>query len=346
MLTWAGYSAPAVRDQAVATVRAPNGGFPAARIVGTGGSIVNVYPAITANGAGIATWRHDYTGVANPPATVMGATVHAGTWAPQAPVGPSAYPLISIPTNIAVAGTSDIAVPMIQIEDAGTPGVFSDDRRGLFVHHYRSTPTGLVDQGISELAPLQKRAGGTTPNMGVDDIAMEQGGKILTAFNIAGVRSLRSFDGVPPGTPVSPVVVVPPAPAPPAGPPKAIAPIVAKNFVILKPGDPKNLTFTGVCEKSDVESGDCKMKLAMYVAFGGKIPGIVKSAASRRVKLASGSATVKAGTRKKIRLTLTREGRRIVARGKRVKVVLDVSVTRNGRTGKARLPTVLKARRR
>jgi hypothetical protein len=348
MVAWLGSTGGTARDQVVASVRAPGGSFPAASVVGSGATIASVSAAMTASGAGIATWRQDAVAVAGQPVAVTGATVHAGVWAPAAPIGPSAWPLVSIPANLPVSGTNDIAVGMIQIQDSGTPTTFSDDRRGLFVHHFRASPAGLVDQGISELSPLQARPGGATSFATIEDIAMEPGGRILAYLGVDGDQALRSFDGVPPGAPGNPVVppLTPvPAPAPPGGSPPGLVPIVAKGYVVLKPIDPKTLQVTATCTADDVASGDCSMKLALYQALTGK-KGTIAAKPRRLVKLASAGATLKRGQRRAIRLRPTRAGRRVIARGKRVKVVLEVTVTRAGRTGTARLATTLKARRR
>jgi hypothetical protein len=187
----------------------------------------------------------------------------------------------------------------------------------------------------------------------IDDIAMEPGGRVLAWLGVDGTQFLRSFDGVPPGAAGAPGPGPGPAASPaPGSPPAApgaprILPIVPKRFVLLRPIDPKELAVTATCTADDLQSGDCRMKLAMYYRLTGKQGTI--AAAPRRgrlVRLGAASATLKPGTRRKLKLRLTRDGRRVVARGRKVAVLLDVTVTRGAQTATSRLSTTLRAKRR
>ena len=52
------------------------------------------------------------------------------------------------------------------------------------------------------------------------------------------------------------------------------------------------------------------------------------------------------GKSRKVRLRVTKAGRTLIARGKAVKIVLDVSLSRGSRTATQRFTTTLKAQRR
>ncbi len=128
MITW--YTTPG-QDKAYASVRAADGNFGPAQVVGTAGkSLVNVFPAMTSNGDGMAVWTE------RPSAdclqvTAKGAAYHAGTWLAPVALGPTGGALVNQVSGGPVAGSTDIAVPLQQIEDQGTPCSFGDDRRGL-----------------------------------------------------------------------------------------------------------------------------------------------------------------------------------------------------------------------
>ncbi len=362
MLAWLGSSGGTARDQAVASVRGPDGAFGPAQIVGTGGSIVNVTPAVTSSGDGLAAWSHVYPGGGCQPGTSMGAAFHAGAFAAQQPLGPNAFPLTSsqgFPDTVLAAGDR-IAVPILEIDDAGgTPcSNYSDDRRGLFMHHFRSGPSGLVDEGISELSPIQAKAGGTTSFPSINGLTLEPGGRMLVAYQVDNARYLRSFDGVAPGASVP----APPAPTPtapagggtPAPPAKVILPLRPVKYFAVRPIDPKAASVSLTCTPEDGLDGEaCRAKMLAYFLFKGRFAAGKSSAAAAKAKpktksvlIASAAATVPTGKSRKVRLRFTKAGRTLIARGKAVKIVLDVTLSRGSRSATQRFTTTLKAQRR
>lgn len=355
VLAWLGSSGGNARDQAVASVRGPDGTFGEAQIVGTAGSLVNVTPAVTNTGDGLVAWSHVYPGGGCQPTTIMGAALHAGTFAPQAPLGPSAFPLTSSqgwPDTVLAAGDR-VAVPVLEIDDvAGTPCSYGDDRRGLFMHHFRSGPNGLVDEGISELSPLQSRTGGVTSYPSINAPTIEPGGRMLVAYQIDSARYLRSFDGVAPGASGPP----PPAPGPPGGagttpaaPAKGILPLRPVRYFAVQPIDPKAASFTLTCTPEDGLDGElCRAKMFAYYLFKGRF-GSGKAAAKPKVKsvlIATASATVPDGKTQKVRLRFTKAGRALIARGKAVRIALDLTLQRGTQKATQRFTTTLKAQRK
>ena len=361
MLAWLGSSGGTARDQAVASVRAPDGAFGPAQIVGTGGSVVNVTPGVTTTGDGLVAWSHVYPGGGCQPSTIMGAALHAGTFAPQQALGPNAFPLTSsqgFPTTVLAAGDR-VAVPILEIEDAGgTPCTnFGDDRRGLFMHHFRSGPNGLVDEGISELSPLQAKAGGATSFPQINAPTLEPGGRMLVSYQVDSARYLRSFDGVAPGgsapAPPAPAPTAPAAGGPPA-PAKAILPLRPVRYFKPQPIDPKAASYSLTCTPDDGLDGEaCRAKMLVYFLTKGRFAAGKSAAGAAKAKpkttsvlIASGRATVPSGKRQKIKLRFTKAGRTLIARGKAVKIVLDLTIDRGSRTATQRFTTTLKAQRR
>ena len=98
MLGWSGSSTEGgAPNQALGAVRAPDGSFPTATVVGTGASISNATPAVTTSGDGLLTWKQ--TGLGNLSCqafAIRGAPQHLGTWSPAIDVGPSAWPDSSV----------------------------------------------------------------------------------------------------------------------------------------------------------------------------------------------------------------------------------------------------------
>lgn len=361
MLAWLGSSGGSARNQAVASVRSPDGSFGPAQIVGTGGSIVNVTPSVTSAGDGLAVWSHVYPGGGCQPSTVMGAAMHAGTFVAQQPLGPSAFPLTSsqgFPDTVMAAGDR-IAVPILEIDDvAGTPCSYGDDRRGLFMHHFRSGPSGLVDEGISELSPLQARAGGLTSYPQINEQTLEPGGRMLLEYQVDNAKYLRSFDGVAPGASGSPAPVPPAggaAPATPVTPAKAILPLRPVKYVTVTSIDPKAADVSLTCVPDIGLDGEaCRAKMLAYYFFKGRYAlGKASGAGAAKAKpktksvlIGSASATIPSGKSKKLRLRFTKAGRALIARGKGVKIVLDVTIERGSQKATQRFPTTLKAQRR
>lgn len=354
MLAWLGSSGGTARDQAVATVRGHDGSFGPAQVVGTAGTAVNVTPAVTASGDGMVAWSHQAPGTGCVSSTVMGVAYHAGTFAPQQALGPSDVPLTSTqgyPETVLSEGDR-VAVPILEVDHGMTPCSYADDRRGLFYHHFHSGPSGLVDDGLSELSPLQSRAGGLTSYPLINEQTIEPGGRMLVAYQVDNARYLRSFDGVPPGgVPLPPAPQPPAAPGPagPAAPASAILPIKPKLYVSVSALNPSKLELPIVCSADQIAAEDCGSKALAYWLFIGRYQG-KKSAngaaapKTKRVLIASGSARIPNGKRGRLRLKLNKAGRQLVAKGKPAKVALVVTITRGTRSATEEFRTTLKAK--
>lgn len=363
MLAWLGSSGGTARDQAVAAVRGHDGSFGPAQVVGTGGSVVNVTPAVTASGDGMVAWSHQFAGAGCTASTIMGSALHAGTFAAQQPLGPSELPLTSsqgYPETVISEGDR-LAVPVLEIDHGLTPCSFGDDRRGLFYRHFHSGPSGLVDDGRSELSPLQSRAGGVTSYPSISEQTLEPGGRMLVSYQVDAARYLRSFDGVPPGgggpappAPEPPAGSSPAPPVSPASPPaSAIVPIRPKLYVDVAALNPSKLEVSIVCSADQVAAEDCGSKAFVYWLFIGQHQGKKSSAhgaatrpKAKRILVAAGAARIPKGKRGKLRLKLTKAGRQLVARRKPVKVLLVVTITRGARSGTDEFRTTLKAKAR
>ena len=354
VLAWLGSSSVGgTYNQAVASVRAPDGSFGPAQVVGTGGSVVNVTPSVTSSGDGLVVWSHIYPGGGCQPQTVMGAALHAGAFAPQQPLGPSAFPLTSsqgYPDTVMAAGDR-IAVPLLEIEDvAGTPCGYADDRRGLFFHHFRSGPSGLVDEGISELSPLQAKAGGATSYPSINALELEPGGRMLVSYQVDSAKYLRSFDGVAPGASGPAGPVTPAGGGTPAAPaaPKVILPILPVQYFKPAPIDPKLAQVSLTCTP-DVDPGDCRARmLAYYLTKGRYAKGSAaakKKPKTKSVLIASATATIPNGKTRKVKLRFTKAGKDLIARGKSAKIALDLTISRGSRSATQRFSTTLKAQR-
>lgn len=353
VLAWSGSaSVGGVYNQAVASVRAPGGSFGPAQVVGTAGSVANVTPAVTSSGDGLVAWSHVFPGGGCQPQTVMGAALHAGAFAPQQALGPSAFPLTSsqgYPETVMGAGDR-IAVPILEVDDvAGTPCGYGDDRRGLFFHHFRSGPNGLIDEGMSELSPLQSKVGGATSYPQIGEQALEPGGRMLIAYQVDNAKYLRSFDGVAPGGSGPPAPVTPAGSGSPPAPPKVILPIRPVQYFTPAPIDPKLAQVSLLCTP-DIDSGDCRARMLAYYLFKGRYAkGSAAAKAKPKTKsvlIASATATIPNGKAKKVRLKFTKAGRDLIARGKSVKIALDLTISRGSRSATQRFSTTLKAQRR
>jgi len=356
-ISWLGSSGGNARDLAVASVRAPNSGFPAPAVVGTGGTSVNVTPAVTSTGDGLVVWRNDITGGVCPTdSATMGARYHGGTWSPQESLGASGRTSIPADAGGVVGAGNDVAVDMIEIKDTGVACAYGDDERSLKVHHFRSTGSGLSDQGMSELQPAQLGPQGQTVYPTMNDLAIESGGKMLAWYQSGtGQQYLRAFDGVTPGAAGNGSPgggggggPAPPAPTP-AGKPGAILPIMPTHFVLLQPINPLNPRFELLCLPED-DPGDCRFKVAFYVRLSGKAinpDGTVKTSASRKpVLVARATASAKSGKRVKAKVQFTKVGKALLRQGKKLKLLADVTVTKNGRSATSRVTTTMKARPR
>jgi hypothetical protein len=267
MLAWTAASAAnGPKDEAIAAVRAPDGSFPAGTVVGTGSSIANATPAVTAAGDGLVGWWQTGLGSASCPATaIRGAMQHHGTWSPAQDLGPSAWPDT---TTMAYAGQAfsagdDVSVPMVKIHRDGAPCPTSPQTRSLIVHHFRSGPSGLTDQGTSELSPPS-----ASLSAGVNGWAMAPGGRILAWYSDGTTRFLRAFDGVMPGGVAGGGPPAPAVPVPAATTPAAIRPLVLQQFVTIRPIDPRAAALEMQCPPDLNET--CNARAWAYYLFTGK----------------------------------------------------------------------------
>ena len=376
MLTWYGSTDGGQfrSDRALATVRAPNGSFGPATVIATSpvaGGIVNVAPAITTTGAGIATWRHVSAGDCSPTG-VMGAVYQGGTFATMAPLAGSAYPEVSITSLFAVSAGDHIAVPVVEVHDDGDPCGFNDDTRELSVRHFRGTASGLVDEGKSTVVGVERRDDESAKWPLFNDVAIEPGGRMFGWVQVDGLeRYLMTYDGVPdvpssggsgggdddgddkggagapqPGPPAQPAQ---PAVTPPPPIRRPLPPIVPRNFVRVAPIDPAVLEVEFSCVATPDEL--CGVDYAVYYAFTGRLPKPPKASAAQRrrqttLKVATAKATLRGGQRKKVKLKLTKDGRRVLRLRRKLKLIAETRVTVGGRTATERVTTTLKAPKR
>lgn len=352
--------------KAYATVRAPDGSFPAATVVGSGPNDSNATPAVTSSGDGLVSWWQ--TGIGNPscPATaIMGALQHHGTWAAEGALGPAAWPDVTTLAYGAAAFSAgnDVSVPMVQIHHDGTcPTSPYPQTRSLVVHHYRSGASGLTDQGTSVLSPL----GANQPS--VDGWAMEPAGKILAWWSDGTSRFLSTFDGVTPGgetphetpggetpheTPASKTPATTNGGSVPTTP--AIKPLVLQQFAIVPTIDPRALEFEMQCPPPTPEqNGDqgeiCAGRAyAMYLFTGKHIKAYGARSTSLKKRLdviATGSISIKAGHSGHVKLHLNRLGKKLLKTGARLKITLKLAVMFGHRSFTGSEPATIKARKK
>jgi hypothetical protein len=367
MLSWSGSSTKeGPVNRALATVRAPGGTFPEASVLATGTSVSNVTPAVTSAGDGLAAWSDaGYGACIYKEGVINGATEHLGTWSGAKALGPNAWPDISVVAYGATAFGSgtDVSVPMVHIHREGTPcptGVAQT--RSLIVHHYRSGAAGLIDEGTSELTPL------ASGYPSVDGWAMEPAGRILAWYGVGEERFLRVFDGVLPvaGAPPSTEPLGAPAPggtptpapggtptlAPTVYPP--IEPLVLQQFAIVPTLTRAQLEFEMQCPPPTTEqNGDQGESCAgraygMYMFTGKQIKayGARSAAVKRRLDvIATGSISIKAGHRGRVKLRPNRLGKALLKSGAKLKITLRLSVTEGRRSFSGSLPATIKAGR-
>lgn len=353
MLSWVASSTGAgARDQVIATVRAPDGSFPAGTVVGSGQSVVNATPAVTSSGDGLVAWRQDGLGSPSCPASaIRGALQHRGAWAAAQDIGPAAWPDTSVQAYAGNAWSSgnDVAVTLVTVHRDGSPCPTSAvQTRGLVVRHFRSGASGLTDQGTSELvAP----AAGIFPTL--SGFAMEPGGKALAWYSDgAAGRFLRSFDGVTPGGPggggepppaATPISAPLPGPSKPAG----IAPLRLQQFVFIKPIDPKALALEMECPGDET----CNARAWAYYKFTGKQAfgrdkAGVRVSAKKKPKLtevATGALTLKPGAKGKLKLKPNKTGKALIRSGKKLKITLKVTLKAGTRSATGSFPAQIRA---
>jgi hypothetical protein len=225
----------------------------------------------------------------------------------------------------------------------------------LIVHHYRSGPAGLTDQGISELTPLS-----STNQQQIEGWQMEPAGKIFAWYRVGEERFLRTFDGVTPGpeagSPLSPETpltssITPSAPGPglSAKPPAVIPPLKLQQFAVVPTIDPNSLKFEMHCPPIGPEEETCEGRAYFYNLLTGKqikAAGARSSAAKKRLELiATGSIKIKAGNHGLVKMTPNRLGKALLRTGAKLKVTLKLAVTEGQRSVTGTLLATIEARK-
>jgi len=356
--------------QAFGSVRAPDGSFPPATVVGKGPNDTSATPAVTASGDGLVSWWQ--TGLGNPacPATaIVGAVQHQGKWAAEGALGPAAWPDT---TTLAYGATAfsagnDVSVPMIQIHRDGSPCPTSAQTRALIVHHYRSDVSGLSDRGTSVLSPL----GANQPM--VNGWAMEPGGKILAWWGDGTTPFLSTFDGVTPGgetrheTPAGEIPHEPLGSKTPAttggattgggstGTTPLIKPLVLQQFAIVPTIDPRALEFEMRCppptqEQNGDQGETCAGRAyAVYLFTGKQIKAYGARSTSLKKRLdviATGAISIKAGHRGRVKLRPNRLGKLLLKSGAKLRITLKITAKEGARSVTGSLPATIKARKK
>jgi hypothetical protein len=342
-------------DQVLGAVRAPDGSFPSATVVATGAGVSNVTPAVTASGDGLVTWKANGLGSPSCPAfAIRGTAQHLGAWSPAMTVGPGAWPDASIPAYSATAFSSgnDVSVPMVHVHADGVPCPTSPQTRSLIVHHYRSGPAGLTDQGTSELTPLS-----STNQQQVEGWAMEPAGKIFAWYRVGEERFLRVFDGVTPGgggttpPPETPITGAPGSPGPGLAlkPPALVPPLALQQFAVIPTVDPRSLEFEMHCPPPGPEEDICEGRAFFYYMLTGKqikAFGAGSAAVKKRLALiATGLIKIKAGQHGRIKMHPNRLGKALLRTGAKLKITLKLTLTEGKRSVTGNLPVTIKARK-
>jgi hypothetical protein len=345
-------------DQVLGDVRAPDGSFPTASVIATGAGISSPVPAVTTSGDGLVTWEENSLG--NPACYafgIRGVAQHLGAWSEPIAVGPAAWPDSSVTAAATTSSGNDISVPMLRIHREGSPCPTPTQTRSLIVHHYRSGPAGLTDQGTSELTPLS-----STNQQQIEGWAMEPAGKIFAWYRVGEERFLRAFDGVTPGaggspltpeTPLTPIAGGSSAggpgaagPSTTANPPTAIPPLRLQQFAIVPTIDPRSLEFEMHCPPVDEES--CQGRAFFYYLLTGRQikPADAQASAVEKKHLAliaTGSINLKAGHRGRIKMRPNHLGKALLRAGDRLKITLKLAVTEGQRSVTGTLPATIKA---
>jgi hypothetical protein len=362
-------------EKVVADVRAPGGSFGAPSVIASGVGISNLTPAVTEAGDGLAAWAENHLGNAACPAFgIIGAAEHLGVWSAPMAVGPDAWPDSSIPVTggLAFAGGNDISVPMARVHRDGSPCPTTAQTRSLIVRHYRSGPSGLTDQGFTELTPLSD-----TGLQLIYGWAMEPAGRILAWYRVGEERFLRTFDGVTPGAgsglapggpadpggPTSPIGPTTPGDSGPGAggstgagsgaagpsapkPAKEILPLKLQQFAIVPTIDPAALEFEMHCPPTGEES--CQGRAYFYYLLTGRQikPADAQASAVEKRKptlIATGTIDLKPGAHGKVKMRPNRIGKSLLRSGKKLKVTLKLAVTQGGRSVNGSLPATITA---
>lgn len=347
ILTWAGQppSGPDP-DRAVASVRAPGGAFPTPAGIGSDDLIFDVIAAVDGSGHAVAMWNDK-------------AAIYDGAWGSGASLGPGGGAGTGTARYLMDGEGSTIAVPTGERFENADPGD-ADDTSRLVVHRATVTPDGFKFVEHQEIQASVAGPSGQVHPAWVD-LSVEPGGRILTAFTLFPKIYLRAFEdpadapapgggGDPDPGPGSggdgstpPSTDGDPRPTPPLGgdPPPFILPIVPVNLVIAGPLDPVRPRVTVKCPP---EAGsECLVTINLRLGFGAN----PKAAAKRKgVRIGTGRGTVAPAKSKKIRLKLNRAGRKVVKRGRSVKVKVETTIRVGAQKGSVTKSTRLKARKR
>jgi hypothetical protein len=360
-------------EKVVADVRAPGGSFGSPSVIATGVGISNVTPAVTEAGDGLAAWAENHLGNPVCPAFgIVGAAEHLGSWSAPMAIGPDAWPDSSVPVTggLAFAGGNDISVPMARVHENGSPCPKIPQTRSLVVRHYRSGPSGLTDQGFTELTPLSD-----TGPLSINGWAMEPAGRILAWYRVGEERFLRTFDGVTPGAgsglapggPTEPGGSTGPGDSQPSTPgsggtgsgstgssaaPGAvkpapeILPLKLQQFAIVPTIDPAALEFEMHCPPTGEES--CQGRAYFYYLLTGRQikPADAQASAVEKKKptlIATGTIDLKPGASGKVKMRPNRIGKTLLRSGQKLKVTLKLAVTQGARSVTGSLPATITA---
>ncbi len=355
-------------DQVLGSVREPDGTFPTPTVIGSASSAVSDTASVTAGGDGMVTWREG--GLGNPlcPAFgIVGVSQHLGVWGTQAAVGPDSWPDESLPAtaNTSFSSGENVAVPMFRVHEEGSPCPTppATQTRSLIVHHFHAGPSGLTDQGYTELTPLS-----ATGPLELEGFPMEPAGKILAWYRVGEARFLRSFDGVTPG-PESTLGLGTGGGAPPGGgggnsttttvpttpnptpktttPPPTIQPLKLQQFAIVPTITHADLEFEMRCPPVGEES--CQGKAYFYYLLTGKQikPARTFSASKGNLALvATGQVNIKPGAKGKVKMKPNALGKSLLRKGKQLKITLKLAISEGAQSFSGITPVTIKASKR
>lgn len=353
---------------AVAAYRAPGGSFGTPQVVGAAGAglhVNDVRAAVNRHGDGLVAWTEtseegDCASNADPNVyAVHGSKLHGGSFGAAAPLGPGTYPETSVFEQVTAAG--DRVALAYTVRHRGTRCDVTDNSSDVRVRTYRSEPSGLVqedDRLLADSEPSGLPAGQGQwrhPHFGDIGVVLGAGGTLIAATgSYSGgslVRELHVREdpdapadpgdppadpGDPPtdpgGSPTGPVGGTPtptPTQVPVSTP--TIKPIVPRDLVTPRPITRRKTRVPVTCPPE--VGSDCATHMALYRRFGA-LPRASASGKKRKrkaVRLASGRATIAPGATKRVKLKLTKAGKR-AAKRRASTGRLVVTVTADGRT--------------
>ena len=346
---------PTKLTRAVAAYRPPGGAFATPTVLGVAtvsqGDVLElsqVQGAVTANGDGLIAWNQRVPVAFSCPGGVgdsgnsgaYAARLHGGVFDPGAPIAPSVFPESS--GHAGVAGGGDrVVVGLTSLHrGSGDECDVRDNSSDIAVRTYVSAAGGLEPEGdqlVGASGPSGLPAGQSQfrhPNFRAPGILVGAAGTTLVGAATAAGGSLSPFLHVREDLVATPTLTPVPIPtlAPGAGSSgPSIKPLVPKNLVVPAPITASRPVVTVICPP-DV-GRECRFRFAIYAAFGA-LPGQAGAAKKKRnaVLLARATATLKPGTRKTIKLKLSKAGRKAVRAKRRAKARLVITVTADGRT--------------